>query len=257
MFSEQEDLPTSTLERAQLLESITISAATDGAPDNRLYQELRRELMQSAELRHLVPAFVRTNRDLSSVRSWAQSHSNHWAPRRALIAEKFTPLIDHLEGKNTLPGDTTVSDALQSFDADGVHAVWSKALARRATDAEGAITVARTLLETVCKRVLDDRGVQYDDAADLPKLYKLVAEQLNLAPSQHAEEPINAILGGAMNVVNGLGTLRNRLSDSHGRGRAQPVRPSPRHAALAVNMAGAMATFIVETHLLRLSGEQP
>ena len=51
-----------------------------------------------------------------------------------------------------------------------------------------------------------------------------------------------------MNLVNGLGTLRNRLSDSHGRGGKIPVKPSQRHVSLAVNMAGALAAFIVETH---------
>jgi len=50
-------------------------------------------------------------------------------------------------------------------------------------------------------------------------------------------------------MVNGLGTLRNKLSDSHGRGGKSPVRPSERHANLAVNTAGAIATFLVETHL--------
>ncbi|MDG1319996.1 MAG: abortive infection family protein [Paracoccaceae bacterium] len=45
----------------------------------------------------------------------------------------------------------------------------------------------------------------------------------------------------------GGSTLRNRLSDSHGRGGRLPVRPSPRHASLAVNTAGAIATFLVET----------
>lgn len=59
------------------------------------------------------------------------------------------------------------------------------------------------------------------------------------------------ILGGATTLVNGIGTLRNRLSDAHGQGVSRetrlPVRPSPRHASLAVNTAGAMATFLVET----------
>jgi hypothetical protein len=57
------------------------------------------------------------------------------------------------------------------------------------------------------------------------------------------------LLGGAMNLVNGIGTLRNRLSDSHGPG-GKPVRPSPRHASLAVNLAGGVATFLVETFSL-------
>jgi hypothetical protein len=45
---------------------------------------------------------------------------------------------------------------LQKFDADGVHSVWEKALARRHTDPDGALMTARTLLETVCKRILDE-----------------------------------------------------------------------------------------------------
>ena len=99
------------------------------------------------------------------------------------------------------------------------------------------------------KRILDETGQGYSDKDDLPKLYANAVTVLNLAPNQHSEEPIKAILGGAMNLVNGIGTLRNRLSDSHGRGGKLPVRPSPRHASLAVNTAGAVATFLVETYL--------
>jgi hypothetical protein len=159
--------------------------------------------------------------------------------------------MDHLEGTSSMPGDRIASEALGAFDAESVHAVWAKALARRLTDPEGAITTARTLLETVSKRILDEMGETYTDKDDLPKLYANAAKALNLAPNQHTEEPIKAILGGAMGLVNGIGTLRNRLSDSHGRGGKLPVRPSPRHASLAVNTAGAIATFLVETFLDR------
>jgi hypothetical protein len=116
---------------------------------------------------------------------------------------------------------------------------------RRSSDPEGAITSARTLLETVCKLILDDLGVAHSDD-DLPKLYGKVARELRLAPSEYTEEAFKQILGGCWSVVNGLGTLRNRLSDSHGQG-ALPVRPAERHAELAVNLAGAMAAFLVAT----------
>ncbi|ASY74357.1 abortive infection family protein [Sinorhizobium fredii] len=247
MFYEDE-LPDSPIERATMLESIMTAAATDGSPDNRIYEHLRREFMYDEELKNLLPPFVRSHRNLSAFRSWTQKQSPQWQPRRELIAEGFRPLFDYLEGKGRAPGDTVVSDALVSFDTESVHSVWTKALARRSTDPEGAITIARTLLETVCKRILDERGITYADTEDLPKLYGMAAKALNLAPNQHSEEPIKAILGGAMNLVNGIGTLRNRLSDSHGRG-GKPVKPSPRHASLAVNTAGAVATFLVETHL--------
>lgn len=62
--------------------------------------------------------------------------------------------------------------------------------------------------------------------------------------------PIKAILGGTL--VNGLGTLRNRFSDAHAdeppTDEHPRIRPSPRHASLAVNVAGAVATFLVETY---------
>ena len=76
----------------------------------------------------------------------------------------------------------------------------------------------------------------------------LTAEYLNLAPSQHTEETFKATLGSCQNVVNSLGTLRNKIEDAHGQGR-KPIRPSKRHAALAVNLAEAMATFLVQTRL--------
>jgi hypothetical protein len=178
-----------------------------------------------------------------------------YAERREIISKAFTSPMDHLEGWNIAPADKASSDMSGVFDADGVHVVWAKALERRNSDPEGAITVARTLLETVKKRILDELGATYSDTADLPKLYGLVAKALNLAPNQHTEEPIKAILGGAMNIVSGIGILRNRLSDSHGRGGKLPVRPSPRHASLAVNTAGAVATFLVETFLERQKAE--
>lgn len=242
-----DELPTSTLERATMLEGILIAAATGGSDENHVYEFLRREFMADTALRDLLPPFVRTYRNLGAFWPYIKSEAASYAERRQIISVAFTPLVEHLEGRNSMPGDKPASDTLESFDADGVAALWAKAIARRNTDPEGAITLARTLLETVAKRILDETGARYSEADDLPKLYSTAAKALNLAPSQHTEEPIKAILGGAMNMVNGIGTLRNRLSDAHGRGGKIPVKPSPRHASLAVNTAGAVATFLVET----------
>ena len=246
-----DDIPDSTVERLLMAKGLMLTAATEGTRDNGPYARVRQSLLADQTVSDRLPGLVRSFRDLSGVRAHLQGKSKSWQGRREIIEEAFTPLLDELEGVNRMPADTAHSTVLSSFDAEGVNTVWAKALDRRVSDPEGAITVARTLLETVCKRVLDDLSIPYDDKDDLPKLYGNVAKALNLAPSQHAEEAIKAILGGAMNVVNGIGTLRNKLSDAHGRGGKVPVRPSPRHASLSVNMAGTVAVFIVETHLER------
>lgn len=128
------------------------------------------------------------------------------------------------------------------LDTAAIQESWRKGLERIPTDPKGAITAART----VCKHILDERGVEYGDNADLPKLYGLTSKELNLAPSQHTEEAFKKILGGAHSIVDGLTNLRNRLGDAHGQGK-RPVKPLPRHAELAVNMAGSVASFLLAT----------
>jgi hypothetical protein len=54
------------------------------------------------------------------------------------------------------------------------------------------------------------------------------------------------ILSGCSNIVGGLGELRNKVSDAHGKGR-KAVKPHIRHAELAVNFAGSMAVFLIKT----------
>ena len=131
------------------------------------------------------------------------------------------------------------------LDAEHVDEIWRKALERRSSDPEGAVTIARTLLESICKLMLDEMGIAYGKD-DLPKLYYLVAEQLELAPGKQSEELFKAILGNCQSVVGGLAAVRNLHSDAHGKGRGG-YKLASRHAELAVNLAGAMAMFLVQT----------
>ena len=245
------DIPDQLVERVAMMEGILIESATGGTRDERAYKYLRRECMAENKIRDLLPSFVRSYRSLDAFWPYIKNEADTYADRRRIISEAFTPLMDYLEARTGAPVDSIASEILETFDAEGVHSIWMKALERRYRDPEGAITVARTLLETVIKRILDESDVIYIDKDDLPKLYSLAAKSLNLAPNQHSEEPIKMILGGAINLVNGIGTLRNRMSDSHGRGGKLRVKPSPRHANLAVNTAGAIATFLVETYAER------
>ena len=241
------------LERATFLQNLLISRATGGAPKDTEYQAVRRILLENRDVADQLPSFVRTCRDLSQFWGYIKRENGQYEGRRQIIWAAFSPLLERLEGKSSKPSDAPISEGLKSFDSDGVHAVWTKALERRETDPDGAITAARSLLESVCKHVLDGAGTAYSrNGADLPELYKLVSKELNLAPNLHSEEVFKQILGGVTSVVHGLGAMRNRLGDAHGQGKA-PVRPAPRHAQLAVNLAGSTALFIVETWEARKS----
>lgn len=227
--------------------------ATGGVGGDDEYVLHRRRLLSEPGLLDLVPNFVKSCRDSFQFWQFIKYEYGSYAERRMFLWDAFRPLLEYLEGDGASPADRPVSEVLQSFNPDAVHGLWMKALARRASDPDGAITAARSLLEAVCKHILDEQGIEYDDTADLPRLYRATAESLQLAPSQHSEVAFKRILGGCTSVVEGLGSLRNRLGDSHGQGRRQ-VRPKPRHAQLAVNLAGAMALYLVETWGWRQEG---
>lgn len=234
-------------ERARYLEGMLVNQATGGAVNNIEYQKLRQYFIQSPSLSPLLPSFVRTCRDITQFWQFIKRKFDTYAERREFLWEEFSALLDFLEGRLSTPADSAISDGLKTFDSDGVHLVWQKAIDRRHTDPEGAITIARTLLETVCKHILDDLQIPYNSKnAEMHELYKLVAKELNLSTDQHSESIFKQILGGCSAIINGLGTLRNKLGDAHGQGKS-PIKPAPRHAELAVNLSGTMAIFLINT----------
>jgi hypothetical protein len=231
---------------AESLQNMMVAIATGSSEKEHEYARLRQALVGEPSLDALLPRFVKTCRSIQQFWGYIKQQHEKYEGRRQHIYAAFQPLLDHLENPNKAPSDKLVSDVLEKFDAEHIGVAWKKALDRRTIDAEGAITSARTLLESMCKHILDEEGVAYDEKDDLPKLYRKTAEKLNIAPSQHTEEVFKQILGGCTAVVEGLGTLRNRLSDAHGKGKIA-ARPAPRHAELAVNLSGALAMFVLST----------
>jgi hypothetical protein len=227
--------------KAQL---ITHATGEQVAGGNDAYIELRRALREQPDTYGQLPQFVRHCGDLGEFWDFIKDVSSTYAGRRKYIREAFAPLIAYLEEYEPSLVAVNVTDTLSELDSTAVDQVWTKALHRRRHDPEGAITAARTMLETVYKHILDDRTVPYGKNDDLPKLWALAAAQLNLTPGQHEATDIRAILGNCQAVVGGIANLRNAVGDAHGQGR-RPVRARPKHAALAVNLAGAMASFLV------------
>jgi uncharacterized protein YfkK (UPF0435 family) len=234
------------MSEVESLKLVLMSYATGGGGDNAEYKRLRQELLAIHRIANLMPRFVKVCRDLGEFWNFIKPKFKTYSERREFLRNEFDQLLTMLETESRSPSDAPVTAVVKAVSSGNIQEIWQKALERRSTDAEGAITTARTLLESVCKHILDATNTSYDDSADLPKLYSLMAKQLNLSPSQHTEQLFKQILGGCQTVVEGLGALRNRHSDAHGKG-ASGTKPAPRHAELAVNLSGTMATFLLQT----------
>ena len=239
-------LPEGRYDRALALRSGLMTEATGGAMIPAHYETLRIEFLKDARTKALLPKFMSACVSTGDFWQFIKYEFATYAERRAYLREQFAALIAYTEASAPAPV-AHISEGLRAFDAEAISDAWAKALERAGTDPEGAITSARALLETVCLHILEERGLEAPTHGDLPKLYRQVSDALNIAPALHSEQVFKQILGGAVGVVEGLGALRNRLGDAHGRGRKQ-VKAAPRHANLAVNLAGSVALFLTETH---------
>jgi hypothetical protein len=213
--------------------------------------------MSDAGVKRLLPSFVRYSNDASSVRSALSvvaSGPGSWASRRGHVTEAFIPVLEYLE-TGSGAADDAITAGLTAYDAPAVQAFWVKALERRSTDPDGAVTAASTLLEEVCKHIIEDSGNKWESKWNIPKLYAEAATVLNLAPSQHQEDVFKTILGNCQSVVQSIGSLRNKGGDAHAGGRLR-VSFKPRHAALTVNLAGSMALFLIETWQAKLENDK-
>ncbi|MGY6703969.1 abortive infection family protein [Roseinatronobacter sp.] len=206
------------------------------------------QLMNHPASKRLLPEFVRHSNDAASVRATLMnvaSGSGSWAIRRGHVSDAFKPILEFLETGGGA-AEHAITDGLTSYDAPAVQAFWAKALERRSTDPDGAVTAASALLEEVCKHIIEDSGNEWETNWNIPRLYVETSKILNLAPSQHQEVVFKTILGNCQSVVQNIGSLRNKGGDAHAGGRSR-VPFKPRHAALTVNLSGSMALFLIET----------
>lgn len=120
------------------------------------------------------------------------------------------------------------------------------------TEPGEAIALAKEIVESCCKLILDDRGVSYNEKADIPELLKLLRQEIRIMPQGISEDAraaneIREVLTSLGKIAYALGPIRNAYGMGHGRGRDFKGL-EPRHARLAVGVASTFVDFVLDRH---------
>lgn len=116
-----------------------------------------------------------------------------------------------------------------------------------------AFDLAKTLVESVCKTILEDIGRPADPNWDAPKIMRETITYLSMLPRGHpnaakARESITKTLNGLHTTVQGLCELRNDYGlASHGRDGFS-ARLDLRQATLAAQAADTIVSFLYRIH---------
>jgi len=149
-------------------------------------------------------------------------------------------------------GTAPVSELFESkildLSLNHVRVDFKRALSNVDADPAGAITSACSTLESIEKVILDNLGKPYPKDQSVQPLTWAVVRELKLAPDQYSENEIKRVLGSLNNIAAGIGVLRTKYGDAHGKGK-EYIQLSPRHARLAVNATSTLGLFLVETYL--------
>ncbi len=231
-------------ERALCLYNILEDRATGGTGDEAAFFSLHRYFCQS-QYREVLPKWLPPMFTLSQFWGFIKPKFGTYTERRTYLGQEFSPLIQVCRNAGQPIGELMA--IIKNFGSDTVNAEWKKMLTRASTDPDGAVTMARTLLESICKHILDKYGTAYAGDVSLTELYRDTAKQLNISQDQHDEQIFKKILGGCAGVVDGIQRLRGKHGDAHGKGQDHTFNLQLRHAMLAANAAATIALFMVDT----------
>ncbi len=143
--------------------------------------------------------------------------------------------------------DFLVASMLRGQPVDTIQREWDRAQLSVVSDSADALTAASAMIEATYKFILHDMGHPLPSHEDLRSLSRIVHPLLNISPEQEADQDFQKLFQGTITVAQSIGSLRTKMGDAHG---ASPTRGQPRarHARLAVNVAGAVCMFLIETY---------
>jgi len=132
-----------------------------------------------------------------------------------------------------------------------------------ATNPGLAFDLAKTVIESVCKAVLDEREIPWKREDDLPRLFKAATQALPFLPPELSDQAeirksLAQTLNGLHTALQGICELRNQCGfASHGSGSVRPAMEAVQ-ALLAAGAADAIVGFLNRVHRQdRARAEEP
>jgi hypothetical protein len=119
-------------------------------------------------------------------------------------------------------------------------------------DPELAIGTAKEFVETLCKSILEERGIPFSKSEDFPALVKITIKNIELVPDgianqSKSEKTITVLLNSLGSIGHQLAEIRNQFGTGHGRS-SDHMGLQRKHAQLAVGAASTLASFLYECH---------
>ncbi|MCH5297677.1 MAG: abortive infection family protein [Ruminococcus sp.] len=171
--------------------------------------------------------------------------------RYARIYQKCKAIMDRLEGSSSVIAKTA-DNLKDKFSSEYMSQQIELMVSMQSTNPTNAIGMAKELIESCCKTILEDLGIAWSKTDDVPQLTSKTMDALNLLPANVQEtdqgaDAIKAVLGNLRAIPTKLAEIRNPFGSGHGKS-ASFQGLEERHAKLAVGSSITFVDFIWSTY---------
>lgn len=178
------------------------------------------------------------------------SNDQDYGHKRIVKALELNGFIYHLNGIITKAGVTAANrDLVQFFkkgDFKSIEKEFERALDNIATDPYASVTAASSIIESLCKTILESNDAALPNKQTIQNLWRETKNFLSLNPNRLLSDDKNRVVVGLSSIVDGIGAFRTHGGSAHGRGIAPP-KVSATEARLAVNASHTLVSYVVET----------
>lgn len=168
------------------------------------------------------------------------------------IYEKCREIVSR-ERVSSVPLEPSAEYLKSKFNSDYMTEQIELLMKMRTEKPTDAIGKSKDLIESCCKTILDNQGVEWDKDWSVAHLAKETAKTLGvdgnaLDPSNSESDRIaKQILGSLQGIASGVAEFRNKYGTGHGKSASFKELPV-RHAKLAVGAAVTLVEYYWETY---------
>lgn len=190
------------------------------------------------------------NKDFEDDLYWGSSISRY-DEKYARIHQKCKAIMDRLEGGSSVIAKT--ADSLKGkFSSEYMSRQIELMVSMQSTNPTNAIGMAKELIESCCKTILENLGIAWSKTDDVPQLTSKTMDALNLLPASvqatdQGADAIKAVLGNLRAIPSKLAEIRNPFGSGHGKSTSFQGLEE-RHAKLAVGSSITFVDFIWSTY---------
>ena len=176
---------------------------------------------------------------------------SRYEEKYARIYQKCKAIMDRLEGSSSVIAKTA-DNLKEKFSSEYMSKQIELMVSMQSTNPTNAIGMAKELIESCCKTILEDLGIAWSKTDDVPQLTSKTMDALNLLPANVQEtdqgaDAITAVLGNLRAIPSKLAEIRNPFGSGHGKS-ASFQGLEERHAKLAVGSSITFVDFIWSTY---------